>query len=339
MSEENEPRALREHVEAFVGYLRNERRASEATVRTYERDLRALLAFVAARRIPLEPRGTVDPGAIRAFLAEQANGAGSSTLARKIAALRSLHRFLVRRGRIDRNPMSTIRSPRVRRSAPRFLTVDDAFRVVQAPGADDGVLAVRDNAILETLYGTGLRVSELAALSLERVDLDAAALRVLGKGNKERVVPLGSKAREALARWCVVRRTLASDEPGAPLFVGRRGRALGVRQIQNVVRRAGWRGAGRLDVHPHLLRHSYATHLLDAGADLRCIQELLGHASLSTTQRYTHVALDRLMQAYDAAHPLARAAVAREADPPGGALRGRVRGPAAGQRSPSRSGG
>jgi integrase/recombinase XerC len=220
----------------------------------------------------------------------------------------------------------------VRKGLPRFLTVDEAFRVVEAPSEDaqrEEALRLRDRAILEMLYGAGLRVSELRGLRVDALELADQRVRVLGKGQKERLAPFGSPALEALRAWLEVRPLLlarasntiaetvdpprrgdAASRSGSrcardALWLGEKGTALTVRQIQNIVRRYGALGAGRGDLHPHALRHSYATHLLDAGADLRGIQELLGHASLATTQRYTHVSVDRLMAVYDKAHPLA----------------------------------
>ena len=186
------------------------------------------------------------------------------------------------------------------------------MRVVEAPAKEpdrDDRLKRRDTAILELLYGGGLRVSELAGLTLDRVDLHRREVRVIGKGDKERLVPLGKEALQALQRYLQIRSSLrTAKRPPDPdaLFLGIRGTPLTARQVQNLVRRHGIGGAGRSDLHPHALRHTCATHLLDAGADLRSIQELLGHASLSTTQRYTQVSVDRLMAAYDAAHPLAK---------------------------------
>ncbi|MEM6958578.1 MAG: tyrosine-type recombinase/integrase [Myxococcota bacterium] len=210
------------------------------------------------------------------------------------------------------NPASSLRSPKRAQALPRFLSVEDALRVVEAPKADGQrapALRLRDAAMLELLYGGGLRVGELAGLTLARLDLGRRELRVMGKGSKERVVPLGEGALDALEAYLPVRGTLrAKKRPlqSDSLFVGRYGTDLTVRQCQNIVRRYGQLGAGRTDLHPHAMRHTCATHLLDGGADLRSIQELLGHASLSTTQRYTQVSIDRLMEVYDKAHPLAK---------------------------------
>jgi integrase/recombinase XerC len=305
---------LDEQIAAFDAYLRVERRGSALTAEAYRRDLEQLRAFVAGKGLPLDA-GRLTTAALRAFLASLYEGREAATLARKTAALRSFYRFLARKGALRDDPAALLRTPRVKRPLPRFLTVDDAFRVVEAPTGDghgDEPLRLRDRALLELLYGAGVRVSELCGLTLARLDLAEGRARVLGKGAKERLVPIGKAARAALVEYLergrpsLRNRRSGAQHPDA-VFLGRDGTALTPRQVQNVVRRWGALGAGRGDLHPHALRHTCATHLLDAGADLRGIQELLGHASLSTTQRYTHVSIDRLMEVYDRAHPLAHA--------------------------------
>jgi integrase/recombinase XerC len=194
---------------------------------------------------------------------------------------------------------------------PKFLSIEDTGAVVEAPPSAAGTpTALRDRAMWELLYSGGIRVSELAGLTLSRIDLAAQQVRVHGKGNKERVVPLGAPCLDAVRAYLEARGKLRHPKTGAQhadaLFLGERGTQLGVRQVQKLLQRYGVQATGRADIHPHMLRHTCATHLLDAGADLRGIQELLGHSSLSTTQRYTHVSIDRLMEAYDRAHPLAR---------------------------------
>ena len=305
-SDDPEDDALFAQIGDFERYLAQERRSSPRTVETYLRDLHALRHWVRERGLTPDAR-RLDVVALRAFLASLFRENGPTTLARKIAALRSFYRFLRKRGVMKENPAAVLQTPKQRRPLPRFLTVDDAFRVVEAPGADpsrDEVLCIRDRALLELLYGSGVRVSEAAGLTLPQLELQVRRARVIGKGNKERLVPLGAPAFAALEAWLAVRPSLLRD-PTDALFLGKRGTDLSTRQIQNIVRRYGILGAGRGDLHPHALRHTCATHLLDAGADLRGIQELLGHASLSTTQRYTHVSVDRLMAVYDKAHPLA----------------------------------
>jgi integrase/recombinase XerC len=305
--------ALRSQIDAYRSYLADERRASANTVTTYLRDLDAFREFVLEQGLRPDAR-ELELTALRAFLGSLHRRANSpATLARKLSALRSFWTFLVRRGIAQKNPAAALKTPKVARGLPSFLTVEDAFRVVEAPegdGARADALRTRDRAMLELLYGSGIRVGELVGLDLDGVDLDSRVCRVVGKGDKERVVPIGREALAALSEWLEVRGTLRSpktkDQDPRALFLGRFGTRLSVRGVQNVVRRYGALGAGRGDLHPHALRHTCATHLLDAGADLRAIQELLGHVSLSTTQRYTHVSIDRLMEIYDRAHPLAK---------------------------------
>jgi integrase/recombinase XerC len=201
-------------------------------------------------------------------------------------------------------------APRRPRGLPTLLSVDAAKQVVEAPVGDEP-RASRDRALLELLYGSGLRVSEVCGLNVDAVDLPSATARVLGKGSKERMVPLGSKCVAALAEWLRMRALMVDPKRGTQdpraLFLGIRGKRLHVRSLQTLVQQYGATAAGRADLHPHALRHTCATHMLEGGADLRAIQELLGHASLSTTQRYAHVSMDHLMRVYDAAHPMARA--------------------------------
>lgn len=301
--------ALAQQIRRFETYLVSERRSSERTVTTYLRALEELHAFLAKEDLPLDAT-RINVVALRAWLASMFAASSSATLARKIATVRSFYRFLMRKGLTKESPAAALKTPRVKRTLPRFLTVDEAFRVVEAPKDDrarDEPLRVRDAAMLELLYGAGLRVSELAGLRLR--DVEARTVRVLGKGGKERIAPFGGAAERALDAYLAVRPQLRSPRTGEQhadaLFLGRFGTKLTARQVQNIVQRYGALGAGRGDLHPHALRHSCATHLLDAGADLRSIQELLGHASLSTTQRYTHVSVDRLMEVYDRAHPMA----------------------------------
>ena len=232
------------------------------------------------------------------------------SIARKLAAVRTWMRWMRRRGFVTTCPADELATPKVRRGLPTLLSVDAAKEVVEAPQGDTPV-AVRDRALLEVLYGSGLRVSEVCALDLTAVDLKAATARVMGKGGKERLVPLGSKCVEALARWVEARPRMVHPKRGTQdpraLFLSVRGQRMYVRGLHKLVHDYGVLGAGRADLHPHALRHTCATHMLDGGADLRAIQEMLGHASLSTTQRYTHVSMEHLMRVYDAAHPMARA--------------------------------
>jgi integrase/recombinase XerC len=247
---------------------------------------------------------------LRGWLGGLARKHAASSIARKVAAVRTWMRWLRRRGVITTCPADELATPKVRRGLPTLLSVDAAREVVEAPQGDSP-RSLRDRALLEVLYGSGLRVSEVCGLDVTDVDLAGATARVLGKGRKERVVPLGGKCLEALARWLEARPLMVhprrrTQDPRA-LFLSVTGKRMYTRGVHALVQRYGATGAGRADLHPHALRHTCATHMLDGGADLRAIQELLGHASLSTTQRYTHVSMEQLMRVYDAAHPLARA--------------------------------
>ena len=302
---------LQQQIDAFAQYLADERRASARTVETYIRDLGGFRDYVRGQGLPADAR-KLDIVALRGFLSSLFGSNQASTMKKKVSAVRSFFKFLLKRQVIESNPASGLRSPKIAKSLPRFLTVDQAFRVMDAPPKEEKrakPLKMRDQALLETLYGTGVRVSELAGMNLEHCDFSASEVRVLGKGGKERIVPLGKTAVAAIRAYLPARGGLLEKAKGGDpdaLWLSQGGLRLSVRQMQNVVRRHGTLGAGRGDLHPHAMRHTCATHLLDAGADLRSIQELLGHSSLSTTQRYTHVSMDRLMEVYDRAHPLAR---------------------------------
>jgi integrase/recombinase XerC len=302
---------LDQQIEAFAQYLADERRSSPRTVETYVRDLRSFRDWVREEGLPADAR-ELDIVALRGFLSNLFRSNQASTMKKKVSAVRSFFKFLLKRRIIAQNPAATLRTPKVPKGLPRFLTVDQAFRVMEAPPKEKErakPLKARDRALLETLYGTGVRVGELASMNIEDFDFSEASVRVLGKGGKERVVPVGQAALEALRAYLPERRAIQAKSKKADanaLWLARGGARLSIRQVQNIVRRHGALGAGRGDLHPHAMRHSCATHLLDAGADLRSIQELLGHSSLSTTQKYTHVSVDRLMEVYDRAHPLAR---------------------------------
>jgi integrase/recombinase XerC len=287
--------------DAFLRHLRVERHASAHTLRAYAADLAHFASFCRASGIARV--ADVDLASIRAWLVcLRGQGLRPSSVARRLAALRSWFRFLVRRGVVETSAARAVRSPRRPRPLVSFLPVDEAFSLVEGR-ALGGPRRERDVAILELLYASGLRVAELAGLALDDVDRSARTVRVLGKGRRERVVPLGAAAARALDAY-LGRRGAA---PG-PLFLNARGGRLSPRSVHTVVRRAAAAAGITRRVSPHTLRHTFATHLLDAGADLRMIQELLGHRRLSTTQRYTHVSADQLLRVYDAAHPRARAA-------------------------------
>lgn len=302
-------------IAGYTDYLRYEQRASAHTVTAYGKDLLQLAQHLADRLARPPELTDVTKLALRAWLGELSRRVAPPSIARKLAAVRGLFRYLERLGTVSRSPAALLATPKARRPLPKFLGVDAAARVMEAPLAEplaNEPVARRDAAILELLYGSGVRVAELCGLALSAAAAaEAGELRVRGKGNKERLVPVGSKARGALEAYLPWREhfrhpTTHYQDPKA-LFLGLRGRRLGVRQVHELVRRYGARGAGRPDLHPHALRHSCATHLLEGGADLRAIQELLGHSSLATTQRYTHVSVEHLLSVYDGAHPLAKA--------------------------------
>jgi integrase/recombinase XerC len=298
--------ALPPEVRRFAAHLETEKRASAHTRRAYLADLAQYAAFLAGVGAPLVPSS---PALVRAFVARAAAGAGAASLGRKLSTLRSFYRFLVREGLAGGNPARAVASPRRPRLLPQVLPEEEAAALVEAPRAAQGPLALRDRAFLELLYASGLRVSELTGLGVGDVDLAQRLVRVVGKRRKERIVPFGKAAADALRRWIEDGRPvlLAAAPPrGDPLFLNARGGRLSARSVARRIAR--WVLAAGLPrhVHPHVLRHSFATHLLGNGADLRGIQELLGHASLSTTQRYTHLDWKRLADVYDRAHPRAR---------------------------------
>lgn len=296
----------------FVDHLALERRLSRNTTSAYRRDLEQLADYARKMKGGAAAPKDVTKLVLRGFLGKLAEDRVAASVARKLAAARSFFRYLVRNGAIDESAAELISTPRVHRRLPMFLNAESAGEVVEAPRASGAAepFRLRDEALLEVLYGCGLRVSELAGLDVRDVSLADASVRVIGKGRKERLVPLGAKAALAVERYLGARSELCDPKTGSldasALFVGRRGRRVGVRWIQKLSHRYGALGTGRPDLHPHALRHSCATHMLEGGADLRAIQEMLGHSSLSTTQRYTHLSLDRLLEVYDRSHPLAR---------------------------------
>jgi len=293
---------MHQEIATFIQYLRSERNASIHTLEAYSRDLEQFAAFIKAEIDPSLTIHDLTHLHIRRYLASIHKELSKSSAGRKLAAIRSMCRFLLRRGIIAKNPAELVSTPKKEKKLPYHLDVDEATTLVEAPkGAEP--LSARDRAILETLYSSGLRVSELTGLNVSGLDMAAGTVRVLGKGDKERVVPLGSKAQEALADYLECR-----GEPGreAPLFVNHRGGRLTRRSVGRIVERYMRHLITMKKATPHTLRHTFATHLLEGGADLRAIQEMLGHASLSTTQKYTHVSIDKLLEVYDKAHPKAK---------------------------------
>jgi len=284
-------------VSSFLGYLAVERGASPHTLRNYAADLGELAEFLHRERSSL---AAADARLIRAYLAWlHQRRLAKATIARRLASARSCFRFLARRGVIEQNPARQVRSPRLPRRLPSFLPKDESKDLLDRP-AGTTEEARRDHALLEVLYATGIRVAECCGLDCDDLDRSQGTVRVLGKGDKERVVPVGDVALAALERYLAVRRRAAR-----PLFTNRRGGRITPRSVHRIVgRQARLSGLDRR-VTPHTLRHTFATHMLGEGADLRLIQELLGHSRLSTTQRYTHVSPEHMMKVYDAAHPRA----------------------------------
>lgn len=281
--------------------------ASPHTVRSYRTDLTHFTTFL-HREMGKGSLQEIDPLPIRTFVASlRKRGVSKPTVARKLAALRSFFQFLCRQGLLFWNPAALVATPKLPKPLPSHLTVDQAFQLLSVPQGQDPV-SLRDRAILELFYSSGVRVGELCGLEVEDVDLDGRLVRVMGKGRKERIIPIGRPAAQALERYLSERGKLrgeGADRGGSPLFVNRRGGPLTPRSVERLLEKYLRKGGLGKTITPHGLRHSFATHLLQAGADLRVIQELLGHARLSTTQRYTHLNLDQLMEVYDKAHPKA----------------------------------
>ncbi|MGV0605553.1 tyrosine recombinase XerC [Mycolicibacterium sp. XJ1904] len=296
-------------LEEFDEYLALERGRSEHTRRAYLGDLRSLFGFMAERGHDVGLNALSLP-VLRSWLAAQAAaGAARTTLARRTSAAKMFAAWAVRRGLIDTDPAARLQVPKARRELPAVLREDQALDAMAAAksGAEQGdPMALRDRLIVELLYATGIRVSELCGLDTDDVDMPRRLLRVLGKGNKQRTVPFGAPAQEALTAWLDRGRpALATADSGPALLLGARGRRLDPRQARTVVHQTVAAVDGAPDIGPHGLRHSAATHLLEGGADLRIVQELLGHTSLATTQLYTHVTVARLRAVHDQAHPRA----------------------------------
>ena len=295
--------------ESFLRYLRIERNASPLTLKSYSEDLVGLLEYLSDHLGQIPDPDQITNGILRGYVAylHECQYA-RTTVARRLASLRSFFRFCCREHLTDSNPAKAFRTPRIGRKLPHFLSSEQLGRLLEAPPTNE-VSGLRDRAILETLYSAGLRVAELVGLDMDDWDRDANVLRVLGKGRKERLAPVGSYAVRALRRWIDVRRpdTNAATAVQSALFLNRFGRRLTTRSVGRMLEKyLKITGLDRLTT-PHTLRHSFATHLLDGGADLRSVQELLGHKSLTTTQIYTHVSTKRLRETYEKAHPHAAA--------------------------------
>jgi len=305
--------SLKNLISSFVKSLYSEKGYSENTCRAYLHDLKEFASFIFSSWFSENMSKTeadsfradqIDGLMIRGYLGFLHKKNKKATIARKLSAIRSFFRDLVKHGVILENPVELILTPKQEQTIPTYLPVDDMFRLLDSIKADN-LAGLRNRAIFETLYSCGLRVSELSGMNLFDVDFTKSVIRVLGKGDRERIVPIGRKALEAIKayRQRLREESGLSDDTNAPLFLNRNQGRLTVRSIARILDKTAKECGLLAPVSPHALRHTFATHMLDAGADLRIVQELLGHKSLSTTQKYTHVSIDRLMEAYDKAHP------------------------------------
>lgn len=298
-------------VEDFLTHLEHERRLSPQTRLSYRRDLGQLMHFCEQRQIP--HWDALDIHAVRQYVAwRHRNGLSGRSLQRELSALRSFFNYLLREDRVRLNPADGVSAPRSARKLPKTLDVDQVSQLLE-PGPDEGPLALRDQAMMELFYSSGLRLSELVGLDLQDVDLKDGTVVVTGKGNKTRIVPVGRYARRAIEDWLPVRAGWAKAGQLA-LFVSRQGGRLGPRSVQQRLRDWAVRRGLPEHLHPHKLRHSFASHVLESSGDLRAVQELLGHADISTTQIYTHLDFQHLAKVYDQAHPRARRRGKQEED-------------------------
>ena len=298
-------------VQQYAEHLRGERNVSPHTLRNYLSDLAQFDDFLRQRELCLKADGEIDPRKIdvhvvRAYLAALARDRKKSSIGRKIAALKGFFRYLISMRKLDEDPLLMIHSPKQEKPLPAFLSVDDVFQLLGGIKIDTG-LDIRDRAVLEVFYSTGIRVSELVGMNWADVDFQLEIVRVVGKGSKERIVPIGEIALRALSDYGQEQREKwrLSAKGETAVFLNNRGHRITTRSVARIVEKHLKQAGIHVKMGPHGLRHSFATHLLNSGADLRSIQELLGHASLSTTQRYTHLNLDALTAVYDKAHPRA----------------------------------
>ncbi|MCY3624932.1 MAG: tyrosine recombinase XerC [Candidatus Dadabacteria bacterium] len=289
---------MNELTESFIKHLSYERNYSEHTVKAYRGDLENFRDFLVREEKKIED---TDIATINAYVSTLYGKNSPSSVERKVSAIRSFFSYLVRKGLVAQNPAKLVRTPRKEKRLPIFLSVDEVFNLVDVKDSGKNPLRVRDRAILELLYSSGLRASELAGATLADLSMGEAVIRVRGKGNKERIVPVGSKALFALGEYLDIRGKLKPSS--SHVFLNSRGGGITTRSLARIIKKYGLVSGISKNVSPHVLRHSFATHLLAGGADLRAIQEMLGHASLSTTQRYTHLSVERIMEVYDKTHP------------------------------------
>lgn len=293
-------------IQNFRDYLGSERNYSKHTVKAYIRDISEFCRVIKEKKLGLDNDGSIDPGkldetSVRAYISWLYTRNSRTSISRKLASVRTFFEFLVRKGVMKSNLAKLVPTPRGEKRLPTFLTVDEVVKLLTAEVPDE--YSTRDRALLELMYSSGLRVSELVGIDLNDIDLKNLTVKVLGKGGRERIVPVGSKAAEALDKY--LHKRLDMNPEGDHLFVNARGGRLNVRSVDRVIRKYATLAGIPKNVSPHVLRHTFATHLLGGGADLRAIQEMLGHKSLSTTQRYTHTSIEKLMEIYDKTHPRA----------------------------------
>lgn len=299
-------------IESFIEYIRDQKGYSQHTIRNYRIDLKEFLKILSTIDVFSKGRETglrveaIDPLVIREYLVSLYGRLTRATVARKLSTVRSFFLFLEKKSLIKVNPAADITFSKVKKYLPSYLSVDEAFRLLERPDKEDP-LGMRDLAILEVLYSCGIRVSEVESLNISSIDFDERLIKVIGKGKKERIVPVGRHALQAVKKCLKATRYLRKEvgvsSMDSPLFVNFRGGRLSARSIGRIVKRYAIESGLTSDISPHSIRHTFATHMLNGGADLRSVQELLGHVSLSTTQKYTHVSLDRLMEIYDKTHP------------------------------------
>jgi len=295
---------MEDYIDQFLTYLEVERNYSRNTVANYRVDLLDFKKFLIRLNDSQPSIGEIDHLAIRGYLGDlQERQLSRSTVLRKLSTLRSFFRYLARRGYLDTDPTSALATPKVRRKLPEFLELSEVEALLSAPDTKT-IVGLRDQAILELLYSTGMRVGELLALNLPDMDRQSALVKVRGKGKKERILPVGRTAMTALDNY-LARRYELSSRPSQAVFLSQRGNRPDAKSIRRRIEKYARDAGIKKKITPHTLRHTFATHMLNAGADLRSVQELLGHASLSTTQIYTHVTADRLKQVYEKAHPRA----------------------------------
>jgi integrase/recombinase XerC len=298
---------MNKYLSSFEDFLSSERNYSKHTLKAYLADIKEFGLVLKEMSLISPENGDIDflnmdETPVRVFISKLYKKNKKVSISRKIASVRTFFEFLIRRGEMKSNSAKLVPSPKGEKRLPTFLTVDEVVKLVEAPGSDN-VYESRDRAVLELLYSCGLRVSELVGVNLNDLDLESMSVKVLGKGNKERLVPLGSKASSAIKIYLIQRLDLKPKEDY--LFVNSRGGRLTTRSIDRIIKKYAAISGIPKNISPHVLRHTFATHLLGGGADLRAIQEMLGHKSLSTTQRYTHTSVEKLMEIYDKTHPRA----------------------------------